>query len=513
MLSHKSHQYLGSYTLPKNTGQHSLLTRYKKKALPLLLASFLGTLTLGAAAADNQIKLPELGTVASSSLTIEKELRIGKAYKILLRNQLPIITDPLLEQYINDIGLSMVANANDVKTPFDFFIVEDQAINAFAFFGGHVGIHSGLLLLADNESELAAVLGHEITHVTQRHLARSIEARSSTSTATLASLLGSIALVLAGAGDVGIAGIQASLAVSQQLAINYTRSNEKEADRIGIDLSARSNFDPRSAATFFTKLAAQHRYSTKLPPMLLSHPVTELRIAESRVRAQGYPKIKPPIKLKFLLAKARLMTRFNDSSQDSINHNLKVTFDQKDSKNQQAFAYGKSLVAFSNKDYKLAHKLLAPLIKHSPDNLFYIDTLTDILLATNQAEKAVKLLKNYDELMLNNPVISLNYASALIQHKQYELAILKLERFLEQHPESVPGWSMLFDANRKGNHPVEQHVAVAERHALYGNFKGALKELYKANNKIENDILTKAKVQSRIKQLREMEQSLKKLKI
>lgn len=513
MLSQKIHQFLGSYTLPKTICQSLSLNRYKKKVLPLLFSSFLGTLTLNSVAAENQIKLPELGTVASSSLTIEKELRIGKAYKILLRNQLPIITDPLIEQYINDIGLSMVANANDVKTPFEFFIVEDKAINAFAFFGGHVGIHSGLLLLAENESELAAVLGHEITHVTQRHLARSIEARSKTSTATLATLLGSIALVLAGAGDVGIAGIQASLAVSQQLAINYTRTNEKEADRIGIDLSAKSNFDPRSAAVFFTKLAAQHRYSTKLPPMLLSHPVTELRIAESRIRAQGYPQITPSVKLKFLLTKARLMTRFNDSSSDSIHHNLKAAFDKQDTKHQQAFTYGKTLMAFANKDYKAASELLTPLINQFPDNLFYIDTQTDIYLATNQAQKAVNLLMKYDELMSNNPIVSLNYASSLIQNEQYELAITKLERFLEKHPQSVPAWSMLVEANRKGKHLVDHHIAKAEQHALYGNFKAALKELYKANNNIENDIITKAKVQSRIKQLREMEQNLKKLKI
>jgi len=478
-----------------------------------MFASLLGTSSLGAIAADNPIKLPELGTVASSALTIEKELRIGKAYKILLRNQLPIITDPIIEQYINDVGLSMVANANDVKTPFDFFIVENKAINAFAFFGGHVGIHSGLLLLAENESELAAVLAHEITHVTQRHLARSIEARSTTSTATLATLLGSIALVLAGAGEVGIAGIQTSLAVSQQLSINYTRKNEREADRIGIELSANSHFDPRSAATFFTKMGALHRYSSKLPQMLLSHPVTEVRIAEARVRAQAYPVKHLAPNLKFLLAKARILTRFNDSSDNSINFTLDATFNKSDAKNQQAFNYGKALMAFKNKDYKLAQNLLNPLIKHTSDNLFYIDTQTDIFLATNQSDKAVALLAKYNDLMLNNPVISLNYASALIQNKQYDLAVSKLERFLEKHPQSVPGWSLLYDANRKGNNQIERHIARAESYALYGNFKGALKELYKANNNIEDDIITKAKVQSRIKQLREMEQSLKKLRI
>lgn len=512
MLSYKVTK-LGSYPLPKTLINQSVLSRCRQKTIPWLLLPILSLSTIAPRAEDNPIRLPNLGTVASSSLTIEKELRIGQAYRMMMRSQLPIITDPLIHQYINDIGLSLVANANDVKTPFDFFVVEDKAINAFAFFGGNVGIHSGLFLLADNESELAAVLSHEITHVTQRHLARSIEARSKSSPATLATLIGSIALVLAGAGEAGIAGIQASLAVSQQLAINYTRTNEREADRIGIELSARSEFNPKSAAVFFTKMAALHRYSTKLPPMLLSHPVTELRVAEARVRAQGYPDIIPSVKLNFLLAKARIMVRFNDSSNDTIGHTLNVAFDKPEINHQKALSYGKALLALKKKNYADANNFLAPLIKSNKDNLYYIDTQTDILLATDHAKKAISMLKIYDGLMKNNAVVSLNYASALIQDKQYDVAITNLERFLEYNPKNAPAWSMLFNANRFANHPVERHIAKAEQYALYGNFKGALKELYKAHNSIEKDEIAKAKVQSRIKQLRELEENLKKLKI
>jgi len=512
MLSYKVTK-LGSYLLPKNLIHQSVLSRYRQKAIPWLLLPALSFTAMAPYAEDNPIRLPELGTVASSSLTIEKELRIGQAYRMMMRSQLPIITDPLIDQYINDIGLSLVANANDVKTPFEFFVVENKVINAFAFFGGHVGIHSGLILLADNESELAAVLGHEITHITQRHLARSIEARSKTSPATLATLIGSIALVLAGAGEAGIAGIQASLAVSQQLAINYTRKNEREADRIGIELTARSDFNPRSAADFFTKMASQYRYSTKLPPMLLSHPVTELRIAEARVRAEKYPNIIHPVKLSFLLTKARIMVRFNDSSNDTIRHTLNVAFDNPEINHQKALSYGKALLALKEKNYEQAQLLLEPLISNNQNNLYYIDTQTDILLAQDNVKEAISMLSKYNSLMKNNPVVTLNYASALIKDKQYDTAIQSLNRFLEYNPNNAPAWSMLLNANRLANHPVERHVAKAEQYALYGNFKGALKELYKAHNRIDNDAIAKAKVQSRIKQIRVIEENLKKLKI
>lgn len=493
--------------------QRLTANKFTKTAIALLMTPAIAFSGAVNSTNHNILKLPELGTVASSSLTIEKEIRIGTAYKMMMRSRLPIITDPLIEQYINDVGLKLVANANDVKTPFEFFIVENKAINAFAFFGGHVGIHTGLFLLADNESELAAVLGHEITHVTQRHLARSIEARAKSSPATMAALLGSIALVMAGAGNAGIAGIQTSLALSQQLAINYTRTNEREADRIGIALSAKSKFNPASAAVFFGKMAAQHRYSTKLPPMLQSHPVTELRIAETRVRAQGYPTLVPPPNLQFLLAKARILVRFTDSTNDTITHQLKLSFDRNNPISQAALAYGSSLLAFKKKEYKAALSYLKPLLKTSPDNLYYLDTLTDIYLATNNASKAIKMLSKYEPYMTSNPVITLNYASALIEDKQLDKAITKLERFLSQQPQNVPAWSMLLDATQKAGHTIDRHIAKAEQGALFGNYKGALKELYKAHNLIKNDNITQAKVEARIKQLREEEQDLKKLKI
>lgn len=484
---------------------------FRKTAIALLLAPPLAF--SGASPTNNALKLPELGTVASSSLTIQKEIRVGKAYKMMMRSRLPIISDPLLNQYINEVGLKMVANANDVKTPFEFFIVENKAINAFAFFGGHVGIHTGLFLLADNESELASVLGHEITHVTQRHLARSIEARQKSSPATMAALLGSIALVMAGAGEAGIAGIQTSLALSKQLSINYTRTNEREADRIGIELTAKSNFDPASAAVFFSKMAAQHRYSTKLPPMLQSHPVTELRIAETRIRAQSYPTRQLKPNLNFLLAKARIMVRFNDNIDDAINHSITLSFDKNEPTHQQAYVYGQALMALKQKKYKLAYQHISKLRDSQPDNLFYIDTLTDIYLSTDQADKAIKLLAHYNKFMADNGVIALNYASALIDAKKYDTAITKLERFLANHPDNLPAWSMLVDANQKAGNAIERYIANAEQLALYGNFKQALKELYKAHNKIKNDQITQVKVEARIKQLREQEQDLKKLKI
>lgn len=156
------------------------------------------------------------------------------------------------------------------------------------FFGGYVALHSGLFLHARSESELASVVAHEIAHVTQRHLARSMEDQARRSPATLAALAGALLLSIA-SPEAGMAAITAATAGNMQSQINYTRSNEKEADRFGIATLAKAGFDVQAMPRFFGRLADEYRYASKPPPMLLTHPLPEDRVADSRQRAQAIP--------------------------------------------------------------------------------------------------------------------------------------------------------------------------------------------------------------------------------
>lgn len=189
--------------------------RLKKAPVYTLITSLLLGSVPNIALASNSIMLPDMGTTAASTLTIDKELEYGDAYMRMLRSSKPIINDPVLTEYVQDLGHKLVANASDVRTPFTFFLIRDKEINAFAFFGGHVAIHSGLFLYAQNESELASVLAHEIAHVTQRHLARSMEEQAKRSPATMAALVGSLMLAIA-SPEAGIAAMQATTAASMQ---------------------------------------------------------------------------------------------------------------------------------------------------------------------------------------------------------------------------------------------------------------------------------------------------------
>ena len=236
--------------------------KLKPLIISLALATSLSGHVLAANADSNKNKLPEIGSAGFSVLSIEKERQIGGEMMRQIRATQPILNDPVLTEYINDLGNRMVRNAKDVNYSFEFFVIRNEELNAFAFFGGHIAIHSGLITTASTESELAAVVAHEISHVTQRHLARRLESQDKSQPLAMAGMISSILLTLINP-SMGIAALSTTMAASQQAGINYTRGNEKEADRVGIALLANSGFDPQGAPDFFATMAEKYRYKSK----------------------------------------------------------------------------------------------------------------------------------------------------------------------------------------------------------------------------------------------------------
>ena len=232
-----------------------------------LVATLIAALTVSQAMpafADSADTLPDMGTSAGSTLSIGQEMQMGDFYVRQLRGSAPLINDPLLVQYINGLGMRLVAHADSVKTPFHFYLINNDEINAFAFFGGNVVLHSALFRYSDNESQLASVMAHEISHVTQRHLARAMEDQKRTAPLTWVGALGSILLAMA-SPQAGMAALTGTLAGTRQGMISFTQQNEQEADRIGIQVLQRSGFDPQAMPTFLEKLLDQARYSSRPP--------------------------------------------------------------------------------------------------------------------------------------------------------------------------------------------------------------------------------------------------------
>ncbi len=460
-------------------------------------------------AQTNRNALPEIGVVASDAISIDKEMMLGDAVMRQMRAQSPMIMDPVLDEYLQDLGNRLVVHADNTKFPFTFFWVNNDAVNAFAFFGGHIGVHAGLIRRAKNESELASVLAHEISHVTQRHIARSIQAQQRSSPLALASLIGGLLVAIANP-QAGMAALQAGQAAQAQMQIDYTRSNEQEADRIGITTLARAGFDPNAAATFFSTLAEQYRMTSRPPARLLTHPLTETRIADARNRAGDYPTRFIPISTSFELAKARIKARYSFEPAYAEEH-FKAMLSSGDYRSEVAARYGLALAYMRTEKLEEAKTIIDDLLEKDSDNLFYLDAATDIFIELEQPQLALELLESHVNINPRNKVLALNYANAMVYAERYDEAISLLKDYLLVDKEYHLAYQLISDAYQKANMYSQMHQSKAEVLALYGAYTLAVDELQFAYNFSKDSYLEKQRIRARIEQFRAQEERLARL--
>ena len=482
------------------------------KLKPLILATTLTTLLAvpcSSAVETNKNKLPEIGAAGISVLSIDKDRLIGQAMMKQLRASQPIINDPILIEYINDLGNQLIKNAQDINYSFEFFLIKNKELNAFAFFGGHVGIHSGLITAADTESELASVLAHEISHVSQRHLARRLESQSQSQSLSMAGLISGVLISLVNP-TVGFATLMGSMALGQQASINYTRGNEKEADRVGIALLSASDFDPQGAPDFFSKMAAKYRYKTTPPPMLLTHPIPSSRITDARQRAHSLPARNLPAKLSFELTKSRITARYESDPKYNIKR-YQRQLDKKLYVLEEAANYGLAISYFENKDYIAAKVILERLLIADKNNLFYVDVLSDVYIALKQFDRGIKMLKDLDLLMPYNQVVTLNYASVLLSAKQYKKSSQILQDFLLVKPDNFIAYELLTDIYKKQDKTALMHSSKAEVLARLGAYSTAIDELQTGYNFAVEQPLLQKRIKARILQFQAQEDKLKRL--
>lgn len=451
-------------------------------------------------------EVPTIGTTGGAFMSIERERLIGEHYMREIRGLAPVIDDPVLREYLNGVGNRLVRHADNVRYPFHFFWIRDDSINAFAFLGGYIGVHSGLVLEARDESELAAVLAHEIAHVTQRHIARNMERMTAAAPLTLAQVLGGILVGIVNP-QLGMAVLSTGIAGLQQRQINYTRQFELEADRVGMTTLARAGYDPEGAPRFFSRLAARYRYATQLPQFLMTHPLPESRIADTRARAQALGAVPLDPVLDFELAKMRLRVRYSNRSA----RDLLLDFNEEARRathpiQQQAFQYGRALALHRLERFDEAQAIMEDLLAAEPMNLFYLDTRTDVYVGKQQYQQAVDWLTREYMRRPNNQVVTLNLAYAANYAEEFQLSRVILNDYLVHNKQDVVGWQLLQEAHQRAGNAVAAHEATAEILALRGNFRLAIEELHSAFSKAaESNTSTRQRIQARIQQFRALE--------
>ena len=463
----------------------------------LATAVFFCILTARAATTQN---LPEIGDSAGSVLSPEFERRLGQAVMRQVHRDKTLIQDPEVESYIQSIGYQLVANSDDNRLPFTFFILKNPAINAFAAPGGVVGVNSGVLLNTDNESELAGVMAHEISHVTQRHMARTYEAASKFSLPMMAAMIGAIALgiVNPGAGQAAIAIISGAGA---QYQINFTRENEEEADRIGMQLLARSGFDPHGMPGFFQKLQQATRYyGGKVPEFLRTHPLTSTRIADSIARADSYPKIEHNSSAGYKLIRAKLRADSFDRPKEAVRF-FAERLDTSGYPDIPSARYGYVIALTNAGEYIKAREQLHILLSEDKENVSYLLAAARLETAQRNYSAAASLYSSAHKLYPDYRPLVLGYARALLDAGQPQQARDLLADYGRRQEPCIAYYDLLSQAEAGTGSPAEAGIAKAEYYYLSGDTKLAIDRLKFAQHQSSLDYYQEERVKARLAQL------------
>jgi len=456
-------------------------------------------LSLASNAKNNE--LPDMGSSINKVLPLNLEQQLGDYYMKVLRQQLPIINDPQIRNYINELGFRLVSSNEDTKDrKFYFFVINDPTINAFAMPGGYIGINTGLIQNAESESELAGVMAHEIAHVTQRHLARRLEQQQQMSIPTMLATLGSI-IVLSQNAEAGMAALTGIQAGTAQMMINHTRTNESEADRIGIVTLANAGFDPSGMSRFFEKLQQFTRYSGNRLAFLSTHPLSQNRITESRDRARNLKVNRRGNNFNFYLLKERLSSFLpRDFKPVKRAYEEKMSNYQKN-KIPNAIEFGYALTLRHLSEYTKAETILHRLQKRYPENQYFSLALAELQIASGKPELARNSLEEPYQLNPGNDSITMLYARALIESKEITKALDVLYEHLPRVEREPSIYEIMAEAQSKNGLFKEVHESTGQYLYYSGDLQGALAQFKMAMNGRSNDPYFNSRLLARIRNI------------
>ncbi len=446
-------------------------------------------------------ELPELGDVASNELSLAAEKRIGQQIMNEIRTREPsYLDDPDVETYLNQLGARLVAVSNDPGMGFDFFAIDDPSINAFALPGGFIGVHTGLLLAAQTESELSGVLAHEISHVTQRHIARQIFQAKKVS---MASLIAMGLALLAARSNSQVAGAALSTAqagaISSQLA--FSRDFEREADRLGFDMLRRSGFDARGMSLFFERLQQTSRlYENNATAYLRSHPLTGERISDmqNREQATAYRQIADGSDFQLVRARVRaLQGRPADAVADfeGLLRERKYT-------SEASARYGLAVARVRSRDWTAAEQELVAVRKLNVSSAMVERLLAEVKIARGDKGAGLAL---YREAMarypLNMPLLY-GYGTALIADRKFAEALKFADVQLQSYPRDLRLHAMRADSYGALGRRSQQHLALAEMSALKGQTAGAIEQLQLAQQAGDANFYEMSVIDGRLREMK-----------
>ncbi|MEN3372565.1 M48 family metalloprotease [Dechloromonas sp. ZS-1] len=464
-----------------------------------LLAALLAlTLAVPPVGADN---LPELGDVASNDLSLATEKRIGQQimHEIQARD-MAYLDDPDIETYLNQLGGRLVAVSTDPGMGFFFFPINDQSINAFAMPGGFIGVHAGLMLAAESESELAGVLAHEISHVTQRHIARQVYQSKKLSIASMVAM--GLALLAARSSTQGataaIAGTQAGV-LSAQLA--FSRDFERESDRLGFEILRKSGYDVRGMSAFFGRLQKAVRlYENNATAYLRTHPLSGERMSDMQNREVGVPYRQVVDSPDFQLVRAKLRA-MRGIPVEAVRDFSSLLKEQK-YPSEAAARYGLAFAYYRAQDWGAAERELLAARRLKGGSAMLERLLAETRLAQGETQAGLAV---YREAMLRFPLnmgLVYGYGAALIKARRFDESLRFVESQLQNYPADVRLHRMRAESFAGQGRRAPQHQALGEAFALQGQTGAAVEQLQLAQRAGDANFYEQSVIDARLRELK-----------
>ena len=520
----------------------------------LLTALLCAGLTLSAAAQDKDVRLPDLGSSANALISPQEAQDYGAAMLRQMRALNMVLDDPMLDDYINDLGYRLVSGSEKPKEHFQFFIASDNVINAFAAPGGYIAVNSGLIIITNSESELAGVIAHEIGHITQNHLQRAFEASKKDTPLMALILLGAIAAGAgAGAGDAAGAIMMGGQGLLMQRQINFTRKDEIEADRAGIQTLSNVGYDPNAMASFFGRMEDTLRVGSggdigDVPALLQDHPVSMDRISDAKARAGAliaqqkqrpngstldksqWEKSTAPIS--FVKDPTKIAARDNKGGLDvyllmrervrvlSGDAGTLATYYATNLQNERGFdtpsnRYGYALALIrSNRGAKAVDEL-QPVLSAHPDSQVVRLAMADAKLQAGRRAEALTLYAELNQQSPRNRAIAMAYAKALTEGGSQDEAKQAASMVLpmldnNDEPELYRTYAR---ASEKAGDSVRSGEAYADASYLSGRPFDAMEQLKNLLKRPDLDYYARARIQARINDLTPLVMELRKRRV
>ena len=445
--------------------------------------------------------LPELGDAAGAFLSASMEKRIGEeAYRDFRYRDANFVDDPEVTRYVNELGGKLVAASPDRHQGFEFFVLQDNSINAFAMPGGYIGVHTGLLLAAQSESEVAGVLAHEVSHVTQHHIARMLGKQSDASVASVAAMV--IALLAARSSpDLAQLTFATASAGAIQAQLNYSRDFEREADRVGFQLLNDAGFDVHAMAAFFERLQKAGRlHENNAPAYLRTHPLSVERMADMQNRAQALAYKQVPDTLEFYLIRAKLRAGLGDSKEAVSTATEQLR--QRRYTSEASARYFLTAALIRDKKLGAAERELENLRSL---NLAHpmIDMLAARLqVAKNQTVAARSSLRNALSRFPSYQPLRYALIELLQDSSEHAQALSETEELLKVPRRDARVYAMRAKSFAATGQQLLLHQALAEQYYLMGTIPAAIDQLQMAQKSGAGNFYQLSVIEARLREMR-----------